>query len=450
MSDDKKNINYTAADIRKYLSGGMTALEMHAIEKAALDDPFLAEAIEGYEIFRGKDFTEHLKRIEAKIAGNENTDTAPVVKIAAAAWWRAAAVIFLISSTVIIAYMMVNKNTISDQALAKVETAPNTASAPLAELKADTSDSNSIAANQSDAFKNQSDIQSASPEKNNTAAADSFIYQPPATAMQEPDLAATTSAEKVTAGPQQIASLSKEATMKNNQAVADAVQQNQALKEAAQPAQQVQGKVAGVSVLSKDKDANRTPYTYTGQVLKADNTPLAFASVKVINNNSAVAADGEGRFTTTSFDTSIKVEVSALGFSTGRYTIGQQSNINNALVLNESNEALSEVVVTGYGVKRKRSSGSAAFTAVPAEGWENYQQYINKNKIMPQDAEAENVHGTVQLTFTVKNDGSVANIKVQQSLFKSCDEEAIRLIKGGPKWKKNTAKKTRGKISIQF
>lgn len=40
--------SYNAADFQRYLTGVMTPLEMHALEKAALDDEFLAEALEGY------------------------------------------------------------------------------------------------------------------------------------------------------------------------------------------------------------------------------------------------------------------------------------------------------------------------------------------------------------------------------------------------------------------
>ena len=48
MSDKEKNIIYTARDIEQYLAGNLSPLQMHAMEKAALDDPFLAEAMEGY------------------------------------------------------------------------------------------------------------------------------------------------------------------------------------------------------------------------------------------------------------------------------------------------------------------------------------------------------------------------------------------------------------------
>src|SRR4051812_26825966 len=39
---------YKAADIAKYHSGGMSSAEMHRLEKAALDDPFLADALDGF------------------------------------------------------------------------------------------------------------------------------------------------------------------------------------------------------------------------------------------------------------------------------------------------------------------------------------------------------------------------------------------------------------------
>ncbi|MFN7688952.1 MAG: hypothetical protein ACK5OP_14580, partial [Sphingobacteriales bacterium] len=41
---------YTIEDIRRYLDGRMNAIEMHAMENAALEDPFLADAMEGLEI----------------------------------------------------------------------------------------------------------------------------------------------------------------------------------------------------------------------------------------------------------------------------------------------------------------------------------------------------------------------------------------------------------------
>lgn len=49
MSDLTQHIKYTVADIEKYLQGKMTNAERNTFEKAALADPFLADAIEGFE-----------------------------------------------------------------------------------------------------------------------------------------------------------------------------------------------------------------------------------------------------------------------------------------------------------------------------------------------------------------------------------------------------------------
>src|SRR4051812_34693519 len=43
------NDNYTYKDIQRYHTGEMSAEEMHLLEKAALDDPFLSDALEGYK-----------------------------------------------------------------------------------------------------------------------------------------------------------------------------------------------------------------------------------------------------------------------------------------------------------------------------------------------------------------------------------------------------------------
>jgi len=39
---------YNASDFARYHSGTMPPDEMHALEKAALEDPFLADALDGY------------------------------------------------------------------------------------------------------------------------------------------------------------------------------------------------------------------------------------------------------------------------------------------------------------------------------------------------------------------------------------------------------------------
>jgi hypothetical protein len=47
MKEDKDHIKYSTEYLRKYLNGQLTDKEMQALEKDALEDPFLSDAIDG-------------------------------------------------------------------------------------------------------------------------------------------------------------------------------------------------------------------------------------------------------------------------------------------------------------------------------------------------------------------------------------------------------------------
>ncbi len=71
MSEEKKYKNYTAADIEKYHRGLLSPGEMNQLEKAALDDPFLADALEGYKTTAANissDLSELEKKLEERVA----------------------------------------------------------------------------------------------------------------------------------------------------------------------------------------------------------------------------------------------------------------------------------------------------------------------------------------------------------------------------------------------
>ncbi|HTB51139.1 MAG TPA: hypothetical protein VK718_00070 [Ferruginibacter sp.] len=98
MKEENKHIIYTAADIHRYLTGKLTVAEMHAMEKAALSDPLLADAMDGFAgsaSFKNEEEftrTQHdLHLLKKKITGisypKDNT------------WWKvAAAAVLLIGS----------------------------------------------------------------------------------------------------------------------------------------------------------------------------------------------------------------------------------------------------------------------------------------------------------------------------------------------------------------
>lgn len=65
--------HYTAKDIERYHSGQLSAAEMHAMEKAALDDAFLADALEGYSFTKtpAADLSSLQQRLQLRIQKEE-------------------------------------------------------------------------------------------------------------------------------------------------------------------------------------------------------------------------------------------------------------------------------------------------------------------------------------------------------------------------------------------
>ena len=87
-------------------------------------------------------------------------------------------------------------------------------------------------------------------------------------------------------------------------------------------------------------------------------------------------------------------------------------------------------------------------TLEPAEGWARFDDYVAANIVTPEEFKDKQAAGEVQLSFDVDKNGHPTNITIVKSLCGKCDEEAIRLLKEGPKWKKKKNKK--GKITIKF
>ena len=61
-------------------------------------------------------------------------------------------------------------------------------------------------------------------------------------------------------------------------------------------------------------------------------------------------------------------------------------------------------------------------------------EFINKTLVYPADAKANGVEGVVVVSFTVKADGSIGNIKIKRMVDPDLEAEAIRVVKKMPAW----------------
>src|SRR5580704_220406 len=103
---------FSADDIQQYVEGKLSARQMHEMEKAALDDPFLADAMEGLESSINRQGTGPIhadlaalqKRLEDRISGKRKKG----ILLLNPSWWQVAAALAILLGGGIVSYRVLN------------------------------------------------------------------------------------------------------------------------------------------------------------------------------------------------------------------------------------------------------------------------------------------------------------------------------------------------------
>jgi TonB family protein len=72
--------------------------------------------------------------------------------------------------------------------------------------------------------------------------------------------------------------------------------------------------------------------------------------------------------------------------------------------------------------------------AKPVTGIRNLYHYIGRNLRYPTQARRKGIQGTVKVSFIVEKDGNIGNVNISKSIGESCDQEALRVVKGFPRF----------------
>lgn len=140
---------YTTEHIKLYLEGKLSAAEMHAMEKAAMDDPFLADAIEGMQIVQEtqglEHFNEHAKEMQQRLAERIKRKRTLKTIAVESIWWKAAAVLVLMVTGLVVVLLMNEKNDVQPATVAKNETFKRKEAVVADTIQRDTAGKNAIA-----------------------------------------------------------------------------------------------------------------------------------------------------------------------------------------------------------------------------------------------------------------------------------------------------------------
>jgi len=439
LSEEKKYKNYTIADIENYHKGLLSPKEMHELERAALDDPFLADVMEGYAAIPvnvSKDLSDLEKRLAKRV------NTAKLISITTQKnsfkWWRVAAAVFIIGGIGFITFK-ISTGKKNKEVAARTENKssvgimPSNDSTKLTKPGTTVADSSSktskmIIAASGKKISRKSVLRSA--DSNNTAAA----FLNPVTAasdfkVQEYDSINIQTDSLVTENNNnEVTPKSKQAARANNKSPEGLI---------------------GFGKQNAQENQQKINY-FLGRVVDSNDNPLPFANITSTRYSIGTYADAQGNFTLISGDSILDVQVHSIGFENNLTRL--KNNIAGNKVILRDDKAVADKIISYQKPDTARSrNGSMKFEEPePADGWINYDTYLANNVNIPGDIRSVMDKRQVELSFEINQTGNPVNIKVEKSLCQKCDEEAIRLIKQGPKWKKKNKKMKRVTVIVPF
>jgi hypothetical protein len=420
--------NYNAYDIERYLNRQMNAAEMHAFEKAMMNNPFLADAVDGFRTVVPQQNIQHdLELLQERI--NRKKENGKVVSGFTRPWMQMAAVAIILLSASVVLYRFLNSPVANEQST--VSEKPKSTAPVISQPTV--VDSAAVAINE------------VQPQENHTLLpVSSKKMKLPAA----PSASATsiTSNEPVIADSNIVATSDIAAVLPPTYAAEASIEAKQNTEAFAK--KEAKARVATVKL-------NR----FVGVVVDENNQPLPFANITEVKSGVGTYADAKGNFVMVAADSVLSIETKSVGYNTANLFI--RNNQQQKIVLRDeavSYESLSKEQLFERNKMRtgKMKEELSEMESEPIDGWDNYSMYVLNNtrnsrftdeKIRLKDKAAAK---EVEVSFDVLPDGNIANFKVERSNCVTCNNEAIRVLKEGPKWKSKTGKTERTRFTVRF
>jgi TonB family protein len=428
-------------DIEKYRRGELTPQESHDLEKKALQDPFLADAIEGAESISANDFSDDIAELKSSIAfQSEERSVVSYERMAAAPsssmrvavekeltpispkkvnkWiWplRVAASVLIICFVFLVANRLIPKQGKGNLAIKKEKAKP--------------ADIDTLSMVQNKVNSNLTKSTEEKPQQLSTAKPTIAVKHKPENAVVKKDdnkgvilsdAVDNTKATEVTA----------DVELKKVESIAAAEQPTPVVKMEAP-------REAAEAELKKKSLGNTSARLIKGQVISdEDGTPIPGVNVIVNGTKIGAVTDMDGNYQLPEVDADQKLTFSFIGYVSQEVPVANQKDINVKLGLDVSQ--LSEIVVVGYGSQKDTDEEPVTVSASPAGGLKAFNKYLDDSMRYPIEALELNIKGKVVVQFTVGTDGSLNDFIVKKSIGHGCDEEVIRLVKEGPAWSPTT------------
>jgi hypothetical protein len=419
---EEKNNKFSTEYIRKYLDGELSDLEMQALEKAALEDPFLADAMEGFEESRkhAVSFESGIADLKTKLAeriGQRRRKTGVIFLLSK--WQVAASLILVIGLAVFMVTFVSKKPGISqtkirpDSANVTLNTAPPEKFKKEDTIKAD-------------------DHVVASVERLNAMKTSANKKERALSKKAEESLPDKSNGKSsATESSGYFADTSHETEKFEMLAKKDIV----APPAAAAKKGFSEERVPGIAVNPADGPSGNY---IKGHVINDKGTPVPYAKVSIKGSSRHVFTDTSGFFKLYMKNPRLAalVYLQPAGYQSASAELIPDSNITNTIQLHYTS--------TESDLATSPKDKISPFVI----GWDSFYNYIDSNKKI--NSKDSLMKGEEVVSFTLYSNGKLSPIRIEESISTAHDKEILRLIPLAPALKLREKKNIRCVLQIQF
>jgi hypothetical protein len=418
---EEKNNKFSTEYIRKYFDGQLSDQDMQALEKAALEDPFLADAMEGFE--------ESLKHAVSFESGTADLRTQLTERISPGkrktgiliqlSKWQVAASFLVVIGLSVFMVTYINKKAVTSNITSRPDTSTVSLNKPP-----------QVNIKSSDSIKpDEHIIASAKPLKTEKI---SDYEKGKALSAKEDE---SSSGQKT----------GKSSANVPSAVFTDTAQEPEKLE--------VPAKKDISAVLSDSKQGLRTEgYSRTdikpvavlsgnyikGVVIDDKGMPIPFTEVNLKGTNRHVFTDTAGFFKLYMKDPRLAalVFVQPTGYESVSAELKPDSNVTNTIQMRPSSVVLNRAVLLKY---KKPAS---------VIGWDAFFNYIDSNKKI--NTTDSILKGEEVISFLLYPDGKISSFKIEKSVSRAHDAEILHLIQTAPALKSQDKKKKKFRVQILF
>lgn len=424
-------------DIEKYLRGELSASEMHALEKEALDDPFLAEALEGVEHAGGADnFLYDLHELNRSVHQRSHKRKPKTLQV----WEWAAAAAATLLLVVVSGFMVINllreqrreqqAQRAEERLLLEMSLSRDTLTLVLPPQ---------IAYHKAGPEQRATDRRAATPQQRHgaTTAQESIPDRLQGAQQQPADVAAAVDDTAVEQSENPTGAAHEPIALADTPEVAPPDEdegEREAKISSAKAGRRAQAGKARSEIPSPSRTQAEVTHALRGKVTSStDGDGLPGVNVLVKGTGVGTVTDHRGHYEIIVTEEEPTLVFSFVGFQPSEVKATGNGEVN--VSLEEDAASLSEVVVTGFASEGIPNVSGPYRSAEPSLEKGTFKDYLTNAIRYPAEAIRNKTEGRVTIRFTVEPDGQLTNFEVLKGIGSGCDEELIRAVREGPAWK---------------